>query len=59
MKEKAENCGWEKTAFSIGKENPDLRYVEQLVDEEQTEPCILRCAMRRSITAREKMMWEA
>ncbi len=26
-----------KTAFSIGKENLDLRYVEQLVDEEQTE----------------------
>lgn len=26
-----------KTAFSIGKENLDLRYVEQLVDEEQTQ----------------------
>ncbi|MCM1086530.1 MAG: ABC-ATPase domain-containing protein [Muribaculaceae bacterium] len=26
-----------KTAFSIGKENIDLRYVEQLVDEEQTQ----------------------
>lgn len=26
-----------KTAFSIGKENMDLRYVEQLVDEEQTQ----------------------
>lgn len=26
-----------KTAFSIGKENLDLRYVEQIVDEEQTQ----------------------
>lgn len=26
-----------KTAFSIGKENLDLRYLEQLVDEEQTQ----------------------
>ena len=26
-----------KTAFSVGKENLDLRYVEQLVDEEQTQ----------------------
>lgn len=26
-----------KTAFSIGKDNLDLRYVEQLVDEEQTQ----------------------
>lgn len=26
-----------KTAFSVGKENMDLRYVEQLVDEEQTQ----------------------
>ena len=26
-----------KTAFSIGKDNMDLRYVEQLVDEEQTQ----------------------
>ncbi len=26
-----------KTAFSIGKENLDMRYVEQLVDEEQTQ----------------------
>lgn len=26
-----------KTAFSLGKENLDLRYVEQLVDEEQTQ----------------------
>lgn len=26
-----------KTAFSIGKENMDLRYLEQLVDEEQTQ----------------------
>lgn len=35
-----------KTAFSIGKENLDLRYVEQLVDEEQTQTlaCLLRYA---------------
>ena len=26
-----------KTAFSVGKENLDMRYVEQLVDEEQTQ----------------------
>lgn len=26
-----------KTAFSVGKENLDLRYVEQLIDEEQTQ----------------------
>ncbi len=26
-----------KTAFSVGKENMDLRYLEQLVDEEQTQ----------------------
>jgi predicted ABC-class ATPase len=35
-----------KTAFSVGKDNLDLRYVEQLVDEEQTQAlaCLLRYA---------------
>lgn len=35
-----------KTAFSLGKETLDLRYVEQLVDEEQTQTlaCLLRYA---------------
>ena len=38
-----------KTAFSIGKEELDLRYVEQLVDAEQTQAlaCILRYVKER------------
>lgn len=35
-----------KTAFTLGREELDLRYVEQLVDGEQTQAlaCLLRCA---------------